>query len=51
MNHSQKFNIVKEYYDSGFWTISMVKNAVVKNWITSSEFEEITGQEWTDPNM
>lgn len=40
---SNKFQKVKSYYDRGFWTVSMVKNAVVKGWITAEEFEEITG--------
>ena len=40
---SSKYEKVKSYYDRGFWTVSMVKNAVVKGWITPAEFEEITG--------
>lgn len=42
--HSQKFYKVKKYYESGLWTKSMVRNAVVKNWITAEEYEEITGE-------
>lgn len=41
---SKKYNTVKKYYDLGMWTISMVKNAVVKGWITAKEFQEITGE-------
>ena len=44
MNHSKKYNLVKEYYDSGAWNIARVRNAVVKGWITTEEFEEITGE-------
>lgn len=40
---SSKFQKVKSYYEHGFWTVSMIKNAVTKNWITAEEFEEITG--------
>ena len=39
-----KFEKVKAYYDNGLWSIERVRNAVVKNWITSEEFEEITGE-------
>lgn len=45
---SSKFYKVKEYYDRGLWNISRVRNAVVKNWITESEFEEITGESYAE---
>lgn len=45
---SKKFKKVKNYYDSGLWTIEMVKQAVIKNWITAEEFEIITGQPYND---
>ena len=45
---SKKFKKVKNYYDSGLWTIEMVKQAVIKNWITAEEFETITGQPYND---
>ena len=45
---SKKFKKVKNYYDSGLWTIEMVRQAVVKNWITAEEFEIITGQSYSD---
>lgn len=37
---SKKFNLIKNYYDNGFWTKEMVKNAVGK-WITSKEYDLI----------
>lgn len=43
---SPKFTKVKTYYDKGLWTIDMVRNAVVKGWITEEEFYEITGEEY-----
>lgn len=43
---SKKFKTVKKYYDGGFWSLEMVYNAVVKNWITEVEFEEITGEKY-----
>lgn len=42
--HSKKFETVKKYYDKGLWTIEAVRNAVFKGWITTEEFEEITGE-------
>ena len=45
---SKKFKKVKNYYDSGLWTIEMVKQAVIKNWITAEEFETITGQPYNN---
>ena len=41
---SPKFSKVKHYYDTGLWTLSMVKNAVIKGWITAEEYTEITGE-------
>ena len=41
---SKKFNLVKRYYDNGLWNKVMVRNAVVKDWITAAEYEEITGE-------
>lgn len=29
--HSEKYELVKGYYDSGLWKIKAVKNAVKKN--------------------
>lgn len=43
---SKKFNLVKRYYDAGLWSAEMVRNAVVKNWITAEEYAEITGEEY-----
>ena len=39
-----KYAKVKDYYDSGLWDITRVRNAVVKGWITPEEFELITGK-------
>lgn len=44
MTHSKKFQKVKNYYDRGLWSISRVRDSVEKEWITSEEFEEITGE-------
>ena len=42
--HSEKFYVVKENYDSGFWKKRAVRNAVVKGWITAEEYAEIVGE-------
>ncbi len=44
--HSEKFEPVKGYYDSGLWKKKAVKNAVKKGWITAAEYEEITGEQY-----
>lgn len=41
---SPKFEKVKKYYDSGLWNKTMIRNAVVKGWITAEEYTIITGE-------
>ena len=41
--HSEKFEMVKSHYESGFWKKRAVKNAVVHGYITAEEYEEIIG--------
>ena len=43
---SEKFETVKKYYDMGFWSEAKVRNAVVKGWITATEFKIITGKDY-----
>lgn len=50
MEHSEKYEEVKTYYNNGFWKKRAVKNAVKKNWITSEEYEEITGEPYEATN-
>ena len=40
---SKHFNMVKDYYEKGLWSLERVKNAVRKGWITYEEYELITG--------
>lgn len=40
-----KYNKVKGYYEAGYWTVGMVRNAVGR-WITVDEFKELTGQDY-----
>ena len=42
--HSEKFEMVKSYYEAGRWKKKAVRNAVVKGWITAEEYAEITGE-------
>lgn len=42
--HSLKYDKVKGYYDNGYWNEARVRNAVIKEWITAEEYEEITGE-------
>ena len=44
MEHSAKFELVKNYYNDGLWKKKAVKNAVKREWITATEYEEITGE-------
>lgn len=44
--HSEKFELVKGYYDAGLWSAKAVRNAVGKGWITAEEYQEITGREY-----
>lgn len=41
-----KYELLKSYWDKGYWNDEMMRNAVVKNWITASEYKEITGNEY-----
>ncbi len=43
---SNKYEKVKHYYDNGLWNLEMVKNAVVKKWITKDEYKEITNEDY-----
>lgn len=42
MEHSEKFDLVKSYYDRGLWSEDRVLKAVGR-WITAEEAEEILG--------
>lgn len=43
---SAKFYKVKGYYDNGLWNKAMVRDAVIKGWITEEEYKQITGEEY-----
>lgn len=48
MEHSAKYEKVKDYYDRNLWDIARTSNAVAKGWITETEYEEITGSPYTN---
>ena len=52
MAKSKHFDKVKGYYDRGLWSKARVRNAVSNPksilWITSEEYEEITGEAYEE---
>jgi uncharacterized XkdX family phage protein len=46
MQHSSRFENIQNFYDSGFWDIEQVRNAVDKGWITCQEYTQITGHDF-----
>lgn len=50
--HSENYQKVKDYYDSGLWDKQRVHNAVTNPrsapWITKDEYEEITGEPYEE---
>lgn len=40
---SEKFNMIKDFYDAGTWNIDRVRNVVEKKALTKEEYKEITG--------
>lgn len=40
------FNRIKYFYETGFWTKHMVKNAVKKGVINKEQYKKITGEEY-----
>ncbi len=42
------YDKVKDYYDRKLWNITRVRNAVIVGVITAEQFQEITGEEYTD---
>lgn len=51
--HSKNYEKVKTYYEMYVetdgergWSKAMVRNAVVKGWITAAEYKEVTGEDY-----
>lgn len=49
--HSKKYDTVEKYWLLGLWNETMVRNAVVKLWITEDEFFEITGINYAEADQ
>ena len=45
---SKYYGKVKRYFEAGLWSLSWVRNAVGKEWITAAEYEEITGEAYPE---
>ena len=43
---SKWYEKIKGWYEAGWWTKCMVKDAVVKGKITADEYKEITGEDY-----
>ena len=43
---SKMYARIKKWYDDGIWSEQKVRDAVSGGWITSEEFQEITGEEY-----
>ena len=41
---SKMYEKIKEYYNTGLWSVERVRNMVVKGVITEEEFYDITGE-------
>ena len=41
--HSSKYELLEKYWQQGLWDERRMRDAVKKGWITTAEFEEITG--------
>jgi hypothetical protein len=45
---SNRYELVKKYYDAGLWSKKWVRDAVIKGWVTIAEYQLITGEEYTN---
>jgi hypothetical protein len=43
LEYSKNYDKVKRWFIMGMWNETRVRNAVLMNWITETEFQEITG--------
>lgn len=50
IEHSPKFEHIKQLFIDHQWDLLWVRNAVVKGWITPEEYFEITEEDYPDPN-
>ena len=43
---SKWYEKIKGWYEAGWWTKGMVKDAVVKEKITADEYKDLTGEDY-----
>lgn len=43
VRQSVKYNMIRIWYNKGYWTADMVQDAVEKNWLTQEEANKILG--------
>ena len=48
MNSKKKIEKYKRFYENGFWTKKMVATLVYDGKLTPEEYEEITGETFTE---
>ena len=46
MGHSKKYMKIRNWYKNGLWTKNRVHDAVIKGFITTAEYKEITGEDY-----
>lgn len=45
---SKMYEKIKEYYNTGLWSVERVRNMVVKGIITEEEYKDIVGKEYEE---
>lgn len=38
------YETIKKYYNNRYWSVKMVRTAVLKGYITKAQYEEIVGE-------
>ena len=46
MEHSKNYMKIRNWYKTGLWTKNRVHDAVIKGFITTAEYKEITGEDY-----
>ncbi|CAK1222795.1 XkdX family protein [Fructobacillus fructosus] len=48
MQLSETGKTIRYFYNQNFWKIDRVKKTVKAGWISKDEYQEITGEEYTE---
>ena len=46
MGHSKNYMKIRNWYKNRLWTKNRVHDAVIKGFITTAEYKEITGEDY-----